>query len=146
MCKGKNISCLFHCGDGWSCIDSPTTGVDPIWVDLLHLDDYIHKAASIHQMDKNRTKLLWMVAVFRFAFTIFLIIERHSAVRECTNGDASVYIRRMWAQCTTHRPYVTAKSTGLVGRWVCISVSRRWRSIASTSGVGSIRLIWSRAY
>jgi hypothetical protein len=31
-----------------------------------------------------------MIAVRRFAFTISLIIECHSAVRECTDGDAPV--------------------------------------------------------
>jgi hypothetical protein len=56
----------------------------------LHFDDYIHKAASILQTGKKRAKLPWMIAVRRFAFTISLIVERHSAVRECTDGDASV--------------------------------------------------------
>jgi hypothetical protein len=56
----------------------------------LHLDCYIHKAASILQTGKKRAKLPWMIAVRRFAFTISLIIERHSAVRECTEDDASV--------------------------------------------------------
>jgi hypothetical protein len=56
----------------------------------LHFDDYIHKAASILQIGKKRAKLPWMIIVRRFAFTISLIIERHSAVSECTDGDASV--------------------------------------------------------
>jgi hypothetical protein len=56
----------------------------------LHLDCYIHKAASILQTDKKRAKLPWMIAVRRFAFTISLIIERHSDVEECTDGDVSV--------------------------------------------------------
>jgi hypothetical protein len=56
----------------------------------LHLDYYIHKAASILQIGKKRAKLPWMIVVRRFAFTISSIIERHLAVRECTDGDASV--------------------------------------------------------
>ena len=55
----------------------------------LHLDCYIHKAASILQTDKKRAKLPWMIAVRRFAFTISLIIERHSAIKEYTKGDTS---------------------------------------------------------
>jgi hypothetical protein len=56
----------------------------------IHLDDYIYRAASILQTGKRRAKLPWMIAAHRFAFAISLTIERHSAVRECTDGDASV--------------------------------------------------------
>jgi hypothetical protein len=56
----------------------------------LHLDDYIHRVVSILQIDEKRARLPLMIAVRRFAFTISLIIERHSVVRECTDGDASV--------------------------------------------------------
>jgi hypothetical protein len=56
----------------------------------LHFDYYIHRAVSILQIDKKCAKLPWMIAVRRFAFTISLTIERHSAVRECTYGDESV--------------------------------------------------------
>jgi hypothetical protein len=56
----------------------------------LHLDYYIYRAASILQIGKKRAKLSWMIAVRRFAFAISLTIERHSAVRECTDGDASM--------------------------------------------------------
>jgi hypothetical protein len=56
----------------------------------LHFDYYIHREASILQISKKRTKLPWMIAVRRFAFAISLIIERHSAVSEFTDGDASV--------------------------------------------------------
>jgi hypothetical protein len=47
----------------------------------LYLDDYIHRAASILQIDKKRARLPWMIVVCRFAFTISLIIERHSAIK-----------------------------------------------------------------
>jgi hypothetical protein len=56
----------------------------------LHLDYYIHKVTNILQIDKKCVKLPWMIAVCRFAFTISLIIERHSVVRECADGNASV--------------------------------------------------------
>jgi hypothetical protein len=56
----------------------------------LHLDYYMHRVAGILQIDKKYAKLPWMIAVRRFASTISLTIERHSAVRECTDDDASV--------------------------------------------------------
>jgi hypothetical protein len=56
----------------------------------LHLDYYIHSAVGILQIGKKRAKLLCMIVVRRFAFTISLTIERHSVIRECTDGDASV--------------------------------------------------------
>jgi hypothetical protein len=55
----------------------------------LHLDYYIHKAASILQIGKKRANLPLMIAVRRFAFTISLSIERHSAV-----SVASIKVKR----------------------------------------------------
>jgi hypothetical protein len=48
------------------------------------------RVASTLQIDKKRAKLPCMIAVRRFAFVISLTIERHEAVRECTDSDASV--------------------------------------------------------
>jgi hypothetical protein len=56
----------------------------------LQLDYYIYRTVRIFQIGKRRARLPWMIAVRRFAFTISLIIERHSAVSECTDDDASV--------------------------------------------------------
>jgi hypothetical protein len=55
-----------------------------------HLDDYIHRAVNILQTGKKRVKLPWVIAVRHFAFIISLIVERHSAVRECIDDDTSV--------------------------------------------------------
>jgi hypothetical protein len=59
----------------------------------LRFNEYIHRAAGILRIGKKRVELPWIMAIRHFAFTISLTIERQSAIRKCTEKDASVYMQ-----------------------------------------------------